>query len=249
MHAKRDAGSYLCALGFLADEPGCGVGDLEAKPDGEWEVGQHPGNFLPADFWSAMEPDISGWPVRPESGPGVFTLLASIRRLALQNPKLIKKSCFVPSRAPCSKLQPIPDPEGASIGFLAVLHTWGQNRHLHPPLHCIVPAGGVSLDGSRWMGCHKSSFFLPVRLLSRRFRKSFLRSTSLPPGRASLFRPTGISVADRRLPGFMRQGRSHRLGGCVKPWKRLARQKAGILPGVPPVPSTVIKRRTRAVKS
>jgi hypothetical protein len=64
---------------------------------------------------------------------------------------------------------------GASIGFLAVLHTWGQNLHLHPHLHCIVPGGGISPDGSRWIACRKSSFLLPVRLLSRRFRKAFLR--------------------------------------------------------------------------
>ena len=57
-----------------------------------------------------------------------------------------------------------------------MLHTWGQNLHLHPHLHCVVPGGGISLDGSRWIGCRKSSFFLPVRLLSHRFRKSFLRS-------------------------------------------------------------------------
>jgi hypothetical protein len=57
-----------------------------------------------------------------------------------------------------------------------VLHTWGQNLHLHPHLHCVVPGGGISLDGSRWVGCRKSSFFLPVRVLSHRFRKSFLRA-------------------------------------------------------------------------
>jgi Putative transposase len=52
-----------------------------------------------------------------------------------------------------------PSPRGASIGFLAVLHTWGQNRHLHPQLHCIVSAGGMSLDGSRWLACRKSLIF------------------------------------------------------------------------------------------
>jgi hypothetical protein len=56
-----------------------------------------------------------------------------------------------------------------------VLHTWGQNLHLHPHLHCVVPGGGISLDGSRWTMCRKSSFFLPVRVLSHRFRTKFLR--------------------------------------------------------------------------
>ena len=68
-----------------------------------------------------------------------------------------------------------PRPLGASIGFLAVLHTWGQNLHLHPHLHCVVPDGGISPDGSRWIACRKDSFFLPVRLLSHCFRKKFLR--------------------------------------------------------------------------
>jgi Putative transposase len=64
---------------------------------------------------------------------------------------------------------------GASIGFLAVLHTWGQNLHLHPHLHCVVPGGGISPDGQRWIGCKSKSFFLPVRVLSARFRNLFLR--------------------------------------------------------------------------
>ena len=106
----------------------------------------------------------------------VFTLPAQIGRLALQNPKQIYTILF--RTAAATLLETAADPWllGASIGFLAVLHTWGQNLHLHPHLHCVVPGGGISLDGSRWIGCRKSSFFLPVRLLSHRFRKSFLRA-------------------------------------------------------------------------
>jgi hypothetical protein len=55
-----------------------------------------------------------------------------------------------------------------------VLHTWGQNLHLHPHIHCVVPGGGISRDNSRWIACRKS-FFLPVKVLSRFFRKKFLR--------------------------------------------------------------------------
>src|SRR5262249_18870880 len=62
---------------------------------------------------------------------------------------------------------------GADIGFLAVLHTWGQNLHLHPHLHCVVPGGGLAPDGSRWVSC-RPGFFLPVRVLSRLFRGQFL---------------------------------------------------------------------------
>jgi hypothetical protein len=105
----------------------------------------------------------------------VFTLPQQIGRLALQNAKTIYNILF--RAASQTLLETAADPRllGASIGFLAVLHTWGQNLHLHPHLHCVVPGGGISLDGFRWIACPKSSFFLPVRVLSHRFRKKFLR--------------------------------------------------------------------------
>ena len=59
-----------------------------------------------------------------------------------------------------------------TLGFFAVLHTWGQTLMLHPHLHCVVPAGGLSLDGSRWIAC-RPRFFLPVRVLSALFRGLF----------------------------------------------------------------------------
>ena len=62
---------------------------------------------------------------------------------------------------------------GAGIGVTAVLHTWGQNLSHHPHVHCIVPGGGLSPDGSRWVSC-RPGFFLPVRVLSRLFRRLFL---------------------------------------------------------------------------
>src|SRR5208337_4702740 len=62
---------------------------------------------------------------------------------------------------------------GAEIGFFAVLHSWGQNLLFHPHLHCVVPGGGISLDGTRWISC-RPRFFLPVRVLSRLFRRLFL---------------------------------------------------------------------------
>jgi hypothetical protein len=105
----------------------------------------------------------------------VFTLPEQIGRLAMQNAKTIYNILF--RAASQTLLETAADPRllGASIGFLAVLHTWGQNLHLHPHLHCVVPGGGISPDGSRWIACPKSSFFLPVRVLSHRFRKKFLR--------------------------------------------------------------------------
>ncbi len=76
------------------------------------------------------------------------------------------------SAARC-KLAADPRHLGAEIGFIAVLHFWGQNLHYHPHIHCIVPVGGLSLDQSRWVACWQR-FFLPVRVMSRLFRRLFL---------------------------------------------------------------------------
>jgi hypothetical protein len=61
---------------------------------------------------------------------------------------------------------------GAETGMIAILHTWGQNLHHHPHLHCIVPGGGLASDG-RWIAC-RSGFFLPVHVLSRFYRRLFI---------------------------------------------------------------------------
>ncbi len=103
----------------------------------------------------------------------VFTLPASLGPVALQNPRVVYGLLF---RAVAETLQRIAaDPEhlGAEIGFLAVLHTWGQNLQHHPHVHCVVPGGGISPDASRWVAC-RPGFFLPVRVLSRVFRGKFL---------------------------------------------------------------------------
>jgi Putative transposase/Transposase zinc-binding domain len=103
----------------------------------------------------------------------VFTLPQQIGRLALQNPRQIYSILF---RAVSETLLTIAaDPKrlGAAIGFLAVLHTWGQNLHIHPHIHCVVPGGGIAPDGARWIASG-SSFFLPVEVLSARFRNTFL---------------------------------------------------------------------------
>ena len=106
----------------------------------------------------------------------VFTLPQQIARLALQNARRIYSILF---RAVAETLLTIAaDPQhlGAAIGFLAVLHSWGQNLHLHPHIHCVVPGGGISPDHSRWIPCrrYRKSFFLPGKVLSRYFRKRFL---------------------------------------------------------------------------
>jgi hypothetical protein len=103
----------------------------------------------------------------------VFTLPDDLNPVALQNPRVVYGTLF---RAAAETLQPIAaDPKhlGAEIGFLAVLPTWGQNLHLHPHVHCVVPGGGLTLAGDRWVGC-RPGFFLPVKVLSRLFRGKFL---------------------------------------------------------------------------
>jgi len=103
----------------------------------------------------------------------VFTLPAALNPIALQNPRVVYGLLF---RAAAETLQQVaadPDHLGAEIGFLAVLHTWGQNLQHHPHVHCVVPGGGISPDASRWVAC-RPGFFLPVRVLSRVFRGKFL---------------------------------------------------------------------------
>jgi hypothetical protein len=74
----------------------------------------------------------------------------------------------------CRTIAAAPRHLGAHIGILAVLHTWGQTLVPHPHLHCVVPGGGLSPDGTRWIAC-RPGFFLPVRVLSRLFRRLFLQ--------------------------------------------------------------------------
>ena len=103
----------------------------------------------------------------------VFTIPDKLGPVTLQNKRYLYDLLF---RAVSETLQTIArDPKhlGAAIGFLAVLHSWGQNLHLHPHLHCVVPGGGISPDAKRWIPCRKG-FFLPVRVLGRLFRKKFL---------------------------------------------------------------------------
>jgi hypothetical protein len=103
----------------------------------------------------------------------VFTLPAAIGPIALQNPRVVYGLLFQAASETLRQLAVDPKHLGAEIGFLAVLHTWGQNLQHHPHLHCVVPGGGLSPDGSRWVSC-RPGFFLPVRVLSRLFRGKFL---------------------------------------------------------------------------
>ena len=103
----------------------------------------------------------------------VFTLPQVLAPLALQNPRVVYGLLFKAASRTLLEVAANPRHLGATIGFLAVLHTWGQNLHHHPHVHCVVPAGGLSPDGSRWVSS-SPHFFLPVRVLSRLFRGKFL---------------------------------------------------------------------------
>ena len=103
----------------------------------------------------------------------VFTLPQQIAAIAFQNKSTVYTILFRAVAETLRKLAADPRHLGAEIGFIAVLHSWGQNLHYHPHIHCIVPGGGLSADQSRWVAC-RASFFLPVRVLSRLFRRLFL---------------------------------------------------------------------------
>jgi Putative transposase/Transposase zinc-binding domain len=103
----------------------------------------------------------------------VFTLPAPVAEIAFQNKETVYAILFRTAAETLRTIAADPKHLGAEIGLVAVLHTWGQNLHHHPHVHCVVPGGGPSLDGTRWVAC-RPGFFLPVRVLSRVFRRLFL---------------------------------------------------------------------------
>jgi hypothetical protein len=103
----------------------------------------------------------------------VFSVPGPITSIAYQNKEVVYNILFRATAKTLSTIAADPQHLGAEIGFFAVLHSWGQNLLFHPHLHCVVPGGGISPDGSRWISC-RPRFFLPVRVLSRLFRRLFL---------------------------------------------------------------------------
>jgi len=103
----------------------------------------------------------------------VFTLPHQLSQLALQNKQVLYDLLFRASAETLLQVALDPKHLGAEIGFLSVLHTWGQNLLHHPHVHCVIPAGGLSPDGRQWIH-PRYPFFLPVRVLSRVFRGKFV---------------------------------------------------------------------------
>ena len=100
----------------------------------------------------------------------VFTLPARIADIAYQNKTVIYDILFKASAETLTTIAADPKHLGARIGITSVLHSWGSAMTHHPHVHMIVPGGGISLDGRRWIAC-RPGFFLPVRVLSRLFRR------------------------------------------------------------------------------
>ena len=132
----------------------------------------------------------------------VFTMPAEVAAIAFQNKALVYAMLF---RAAAETLRSIAaDPRhlGAEIGFIAILHTWGQTLTHHPHLHCVVPGGGLSPDGARWIAC-RPNFFLPIHVLSHLYRRRFLEQlqAAFDAGRLRFF---GNLTALAQPPAFAR---------------------------------------------
>jgi hypothetical protein len=105
----------------------------------------------------------------------VFTVPEEIAKIALQNPREVYGILLRTASETLLTIGRDPKHLGAELGFFTILHTWGQNLLHHPHVHCAVPGGGLSPDRSRWIPC-LPGFFLPVRVLSRLFRRLFLEA-------------------------------------------------------------------------
>jgi hypothetical protein len=127
----------------------------------------------------------------------VFTLPHELAPLALYNKKILYALLFRASAATLLEIAADPKHLGAEIGFLSVLHTWGQNLLLHPHVHCVVPAGGLSPDHERWVH-PRYPFFLPVKVLSRVFRGKFVAGLKLAFQKGELCLPGTLRPLKRR---------------------------------------------------
>jgi hypothetical protein len=134
----------------------------------------------------------------------VFTLPAEIADIAWHNKAVIYELLFRAASEAMLTIAADPRHLGARIGITAVLHTWGSAMTHHPHVHMIVPGGGISLDGTRWVSC-RPGFFLPVRVLSRLFRRLFLSKLAgaHATGRLKFF-SNHAGLGDRRaFAGFL----------------------------------------------
>jgi hypothetical protein len=115
----------------------------------------------------------------------IFTLPQDLSPLVLYNPRLLYGLLFRTVSQSLLDIAGDPKHLGAEIGGMAILHSWGGQLQHHPHLHCVLPAGGLAPDGSRWVPC-RPNFFLPVQVLSRRFRRLYIDGLKDLYGRGEL---------------------------------------------------------------
>jgi hypothetical protein len=115
----------------------------------------------------------------------IFTLPQDLSPLVLYNPRQLYGLLFRTVSQTLLDIAGDPKYLGAEIGGRAILHSWGGQLQHHPHLHCVLPAGGLAPDGSRWVPC-RPDFFLPVRVLSRRFRRLYIDGLKDLYGRGEL---------------------------------------------------------------
>jgi hypothetical protein len=118
----------------------------------------------------------------------VFTVPTPIAEIAFQNKAVVYNILFSAAHEALATIASDPKHLGARIGAISVLHSWGQNLHYHPHIHCIIPGGGLSPDGKKWIACRKD-FFLSVHVLSCIFRRLFLTKlqTAFEDGKLKFF--------------------------------------------------------------
>ena len=152
----------------------------------------------------------------------VFTIPAPAAEIAFQNKQTVYAILFRTAAETLRRIGGDRKHLGAEIGLVAVLHTWGQTLQHHPHIHCVVPGGGPSPDGARWIAC-RPGFFLPVRVLSRLFRRLFLdelRSPSTPASSAS----AAISPTSPNRPASLVASATC---GASNGWSMRSRRSAG----------------------
>jgi len=137
----------------------------------------------------------------------VFTLPHELAPLAFHNKKIVYGLLFRASAATLLEIAADPKHLGAEVGFLSVLHTWGQNLLHHPHVHCVVPSGGVSPDHQHWVHPSCPSFFLPVKVLSRVFRGKFVDGLkqAFQKGELVFAGPLRPLAQDKAFRSFLRQ--------------------------------------------
>jgi Putative transposase/Transposase zinc-binding domain len=134
----------------------------------------------------------------------VFTLPGPIADIAYQNKAAIYDLLFKAAAEATLTIAADRKHLGASIGITAVLHTWGSALTHHPHVHMIVPGGGISLEGQRWIAC-RPTFFLPVRVLSRLFRRLLLKMLTMAhkTGRLAFFGNHAALAEKRAFAAFL----------------------------------------------